>query len=237
MRYLCLFIPIILLCCNIPFVSYATTFTYTADVLPWHDGWKEESGNTGYGNIIDDGERTVFHINDTGGSFLFASRAWDSYPSNWYYTATFVVKSLHCSSSLGAYFGLQADHSDGKQYHVFYALYPNRLSPFQNAAPDYSLNAAVYNTYTVVLNNGISSVYINGGLAFSHPANVGLYTSLRSGVEFGAGSTLATGESYWDYVSATQSIEPIPEPSTVLLLTTGLAGIGSYSIFRRRKRV
>jgi len=163
-------------------------------------------------------------LNDAGSSHLFLFREWDIVPTDWYNSATFVVRAVSCSGQLGSYFGIQSTHIDGSKYHAFYVLYPNLIRDFTGQAPDYPFDTtAAYNTYTIVLHQGMSRLRINGQLAFSHLAKPTLHAFARNGVEFGAGSSGATGEAYWDHVSASQIA--IPEPSTILLFSLGLMGI------------
>ena len=218
---------------------YADYFEYTADVFPWNDGWEKHFGDSSYATLTTDGGRNVLHMNDTGSSFLFTHRPWDVVPTSWYNSATFVVKGVSCSGQLGSYFGIQSRHTDGSLYNAFYVLYSDRIHPFRGEASDYMLDTtAAYNTYSIVLHEGISSLWINGALAFSHAAIPSLHDFPRNGVEFGAGSSATTGEAYWDYVSANQyeSPEPVPEPSMFMLLTTGLGGLVCVFGYQRTKR-
>lgn len=243
------FITYILLSIIIVPISKATFFdVYTGDELPiypptqddWQDLWNCSSQKN-YATLEIDNGRNVLHINDPstdGGSHYFVHRPWTITPSNWYNSGTFVVRNVLCSEypgSLGTYIGIQSLHSNGKAFHAFYALYKNRIHPFGNEAPDYLFDTTnSYNTYTISLHEGIINFYINGNLAFSHNAIPSLYVFSRNGVEFGAGSSAAIGNAYWDYVAARQAPDPIPEPSSIFLLITGI--IGTSGIIWKYKR-
>lgn len=233
MRFTYLSTPFLCLFLLIPQPAPAINFTYTGDFIPeWltpygKDEWTKSTDNAIPASIEDDNARTVLHLNDnstSGGSHLFLFREWDIVPTDWNNTTTFVVRAVSNSSQLGSYFGMQSTHTDGSKYHVFYVLYPSFIRDFTGQAPDYLFDTtAAYSTYSIVLHQGISSLSINGQFAFSHPAKPTLHAFPRNGVEFGAGSSGATGEAYWDHVSATQA--PTPEPSTILMLSLGLMGI------------
>ncbi len=158
------------------------------------------------------GKRRVLHLDDnssSGGSHMFLSRKWKAVPPTWYNSASFRVKAVSCNGELGSYFAMQAMYDDGSEYHVFYNLLPDRLDPAAgNPAPDYFVDTTVYRTYTIVLYQGVSSIYVDGQLAFTHNANPGLYGFARNGVEFGCGSSNAQGEAYWDNVDGRQRKRP-----------------------------
>jgi len=59
-------------------------------------------------------------------------------------------------------------------------------------------------------------------LVLEQPANSGIYNV--KGIEFGAGSSAATGEAYFDEIRA------IPEPATLLLF-----GFGGLALLRKRR--
>lgn len=192
---------------------------------------------------IDDG-RSVLHLKDDqtyGGSYVFAVRSWNTVPFSWYNTATFVLKGASCSietdpndlPSAGIFIGINSSDGLGNDYHAYYTVYPDRVVLFPTEIASYNFNTTSgYNQYTITLHEGVATLSINGQLALSHPANPGLWWRGLT-VEFGAGDSNQTGEAYFDYVSANQT--PIPEPSTILLLTTGLSGMVAYGFRRKRK--
>jgi len=55
-----------------------------------------------------------------------------------------------------------------------------------------------------------------------------------AGVWFGtAWSVGDTAEAYWDYVAYSAAFLPIPEPSSLLALAGGVAGLGGFALRRR----
>ncbi len=190
----------------------ATSFTYEADQLPWDDGWSIGNyvSNKHIASIENDDAKSVLHINGQGLA-LWIYKSWDVVPNEWSNSATFVFKNIESSIRLGAYFGISMIDSDGNKYYQFYSIMDSSVAAFPNG-PSHSIDTTSgYNTYTTILSKGIATLWVNGELAFSNPANTGLYNGVN-GVQFGAGSSGKIGNVLWDYVSAEQFIS---EPTTI----------------------
>jgi len=57
----------------------------------------------------------------------------------------------------------------------------------------------------------------------------------QNGITFGSSYYEATLESYWDYVCYSKEFVPVPEPSSLLALASGLLGLGGLALRRRRE--
>ncbi len=208
-------------------VEATQLFTYTGDVLPSLDGWiiKNYSAYESTGAHIESG---VLHFTDfstSGGSAIHYMRQWQVDPLE-INVAEFDIKGVSCSSYGGMYFGT----SDG-QYNMLYTVYSNRIASSAGLGggdnPNYTYyfdTTTQFNTYEAVIEAGVAKLYINGGLVLEQPANPGIYNV--KGIEFGAGSSSATGEAYFDEIRAFT----IPEPATLLLL-----GLGGLALLRKRR--
>ena len=194
-------------------------FTYTGDVLPSADGWtiKNYPAYESIGAHVEDG---VLHFTDYytyWGSAILYQREWEVIPSA-VNVAEFDIKAVSCSSYVGIYFGT----SDG-EYNMLYTVYPDRIASsagyyLMRDNPEYTYyfnTTAQFNTYKAVIQDGIAKLYINEVMVLEQPANPGIYNV--KGVEFGAGSSDAIGEAYFDgirvyripsYVQATVDIDP-----------------------------
>jgi len=82
-----------------------------------------------------------------------------------------------------------------------------------------------YNTYRAVIQNGTARLYVNDKIAFDIPAHSGKYNI--NGVEFGAGSSGATGEAYFDEIRAYQVLPDNQGPVGVVGTSFGSASCGS----------
>jgi hypothetical protein len=208
-------------------VEATQLFTYTGDVLPSLDGWtiKNYPAYESTGAHIESG---VLHFTDFytyGGSCIHYMRQWQVNPSE-INVAEFDIKGVSCSSYAGIYFGT----SDG-QYNMLYTIYPNRIASSagflggDNPNYTYSFDTTTqFNTYKAVIEAGTARLYINGGLVLEQPANPGIYNV--KGIEFGAGSSAATGQAYFDEIRAFA----VPEPATLLLF-----GFGGLALIRKHR--
>jgi hypothetical protein len=76
-----------------------------------------------------------------------------------------------------------------------------------------------------------ANVWVDNQLAMSWEVpDWSLATGYPGGISFGSYSC----DSYWQYVRYSKEFEPVPEPSSLLALFGGLAGVGGM-IWRRRK--
>jgi len=79
--------------------------------------------------------------------------------------------------------------------------------------------------------SGKSYVWLDGALVAQGTSRPG---GNQDYLMFGAPWSGAS-ESYWDYVAYSAAFLPIPEPSSLLALAAGLAGIGGFALRRRRR--
>jgi hypothetical protein len=208
-------------------VGATEIFTYTGDILPSLDGWliKNYPAYESTGAHIESGVLHFTDLNTYGGSCIHYTKQWDVTPPL-INVAEFDIKGVSCSSYGGIYFGT----SDG-QYNMLYTIYSDRVAssagyggPDNPAYTYYFDTTTQFNMYKAVIENGTAKLYINGGLVLEQPAHPGIYNV--NGVEFGAGSSSATGEAYFDEIRA----YTIPEPATLLLL-----GLGGLALLKKRR--
>jgi len=220
-------LAIILAAATPKIVEATELFTYTGDLLPSLDSWliKNYSAYESTGAHIESGILHFTDLNTYGGSAIHYTRQWSVTPTE-INVAEFDIKGVSCSSYGGIYFGT----SDGS-YNMLYTVYSNRIASSTGYGggdnPNYTYyfdTTTQFNTYRAVIDGSMAKLYINGELVLEQPANSGIYNV--NGVEFGAGSSPATGEAYFDEIRAFT----IPEPATLLLL-----GLGGLALLRKRR--
>jgi len=207
-------------------VEATELFTYTGDLLPSLDGWliKNYPAYESTGAHIESGVLHFTDLNTYGGSCIHYTKQWDVTPPL-INVAEFDIKGVSCSSYAGIYFGT----SDG-DYNMLYTVYADRIASSAGLGgggdnPNYTYyfdTTTQFNTYRAIIEAGVAKLYINGLLVLEQPANSGIYNV--KGIEFGAGSSAATGEAYFDEIRA------IPEPATLLLF-----GFGGLALLRKRR--
>jgi len=198
----------------------SSLFTYTGDKLPSSDGWaivNYPAYETTGVSIVDG----TLHINDQNtyhGSAIHYKREWNVVPE-FINVAEFDIKGVSCSGKAsggypigfaGIFFGI----SDGK-HNIGYTLYPNRVvSSYTNNLGNPIIGSTYYvdtttgfNTYKVIIEDGIAKLFINEELILEESAGAGIGDI--KGINFGSGSSAATGEAFFDEIRAYTTRSPI----------------------------
>ena len=114
-------------------------------------------------------------------------------------------------------------------------VYPDHL-----AAVDYPAGGWVTLSGDFTTFRAIRVAYDGGTRAYAwvddQPAfSWGVPGQGQDGVNFGSDLGAGPCDSYWQYVAYSKEFLPVPEPSSLLALAGGLAGLGGMALRRRRR--
>jgi hypothetical protein len=211
----------------LPSISYAWDYLYDGSVLP-------NDPSLGANRWTMDGDASmlstdgnVLHIVDrstTDGVCFYRSAA----PADTPLTVEARVRVTEGDSTI-LYLGTPS-------YTPYFELYSDRLVSHLNyGVITYMTNLSLFRTIRVATaaQNGTytSYVWVDGVLAAQGTATPG---GNQYDVIFGAPWS-GTGDSYWDYVAYGASFNPVPEPSSLLVLGMGALPIAGLLLRRRRR--
>ena len=228
------FVGVVLTIMLVPATVLGWDVWYTGDVTPtdpslgdygWTAWTMDHSLYTAQGgilSIVDDS--TTAHV-------LFGRETWDIPPA----VPLTVEARVSVASATAKNAVRLAATTMG--FSTFVSLYPDRLVASFSSRADaheavYLADLAAFRTVRIATDSsGHSCVWVDGVLAAEGWTSEGY----QGGIMFGAGSTTGTSESYWDYVAYSKEYLPVPEPSSLIALAGGLAGLGGMALRRRRR--
>ena len=122
-----------------------------------------------------------------------------------------------------------------KGCYAYLKIYPDHLAAIDYSGGGSMIFSGDFTTFRTIRlaydGNNRMYAWVDGQPAFSG----GTGYSGQDGVNFGSYLGVEPCDSYWQYVAYSKEFLPVPEPSSLLALAGGLAGLGGMAL-RRRKR-
>jgi len=213
----------------------AWDYTYAASMLPWSlplssGGWEAIGVDTSNASCSDG----VLHLWDATSSASVNLERPGTAPT----TMEVSVKVLNAAPSVsepecsGAAFGLDlegaavnlwTDHISGE--------YRDPSNGDSIATWSSALDLTQFHTIRLAVTSTTFWVWADGSQVFSGDVVGGGQQYLYFG---GPDLPDATSDTYWQYVDYSNSFVPVPEPSSLLALVCGIAGVGGIALRRRR---
>ena len=224
-------------------VNAGLLFSYSAENLPSQDEWEIvdyfDNYVPAYEQQVSSIENRTLHISDqstSNGSYITYQKGWNISPdlTN---VVEFDIKIVSSSDTQGIYFGINLENE-----HMLYGIRSDRIESFYSGVDggytkgdSYIFNTTSQtNTYKALIQEGVAKLYINGDLVINQPAGTGKYFAYSyAGVQFGSGSSVATGEAYIFGIRAYTtpiSSATTPTSSAAEYLTSGKLIIPQVSV-------